>query len=95
MKYVWHLKVADCDCECGTRNITAGPDFDSAVQVANAYMAKAYPNTLAEKFPGPWYPDYAIVGLTRGVELDDDNEDLDGRLARQRDASPSIVPGAS
>jgi len=93
MSYIWHLKIAECNSERGTRNITAGEDFESATQAAKAYMARAYPNTLAAKFPGPWYPDYEIVGLTRGVELSDDDEDLDGRLGQQRESAHSAPAG--
>lgn len=56
-------------------NFTASYDFDAAYKEARRLIAKKWPNKF-ERWPdAPWHPDFELVGLRRGLELDDEREE--------------------
>lgn len=75
--YLWTAYVAN---ECHAREprelrFVATYDFDKAVAAAKELIAKKWPNRF-ERWPdAPWHPDYELVGIKRGEELDTPEEE--------------------
>jgi hypothetical protein len=50
-------------------------DFDTAVKAAKELIAKKWPNRFDRWPESPWHPDYELVGIKRGMELDTPEEE--------------------
>lgn len=52
-------------------NYVAPAAFDEALKAGKELIAKKFPNPNKEEWPEcPWHPDYELVGIKRGMELD-------------------------
>jgi hypothetical protein len=77
--YLWTAYVAN---ECHSSEprelrFVATYDFDKAVGSAKELIAKKWPNKFdrPEWKHLPWHPDYELVGIRRGEELDTPEEE--------------------
>lgn len=75
--HIWTAFVANVCQPSHPRelNFAAPGDFDKAVTAAKELIAKKWPNKF-ERWPeSPWHPDYELVGIKRGMELDTPEEE--------------------
>jgi hypothetical protein len=78
-QHIWTAYVAN---ECHSReprelNFVSTYEFDTAVAAAKQLIAKKWPNRFdrPEVKDLPWHPDYELVGIRRGMELDTAEEE--------------------
>lgn len=77
-KYVWTVKVIN---ECNPShvrdiNMVSSAEFRVAMNDAVTLVSKKWPNEFKDSCPDSlWHPDMSIVGLLRGLELDDGQEE--------------------
>lgn len=76
--HVWTMTVSN---KCNTqfeREVTyvAPADFASAMKAGVELVEKKFPNPWPDKWPEEKiHPDYEVIGVKRGMELDDDQEE--------------------
>jgi hypothetical protein len=76
-QHIWTALVVNV---CNTAhprelNFAASYEFDKAVAVAKELIAKKWPNRFESCPDAPWHPDYELVGIRRGMELDKPEEE--------------------
>jgi hypothetical protein len=76
-QHIWTALVANV---CNTShprelNFPSSYNFDVAYQEVRRIIAKKWPNRFDHCPDAPWHPDYELVGLKRGMELDDEREE--------------------
>jgi hypothetical protein len=77
-QHIWTALVANVCHEAHPRelNFVSTYDFDTAVTAAKELIAKKWPNRFDQWPEAPWHPDYELVGIRRGMELDTPEEEL-------------------
>ena len=76
-QHIWTAAVANVCRPNHPRelNFAASYDFDTALAEAKRLIAKKWPNRFDRWPDAPWHPDYELVGLRRGMELDNEQEE--------------------
>lgn len=76
--HVWSATVVEgCSQRERVLRFVAGSDFDAGLAAAKNLLAMKFPNKLKDLWPDcQWHPDYELVAIKRGEELDNNEESL-------------------